>query len=336
MQNTSIGKIILPCLLAVTVLSCMDNKQEEKKERKGNASKAAVADPLINADSAYAFVEAQVSFGPRVPNTKSHAACAEYLETMLKRYADSVMVQHFKARAYNGVVLNGKNIIASFDPEKTGRVLLCAHWDSRPYADHDPDPANHESPILGANDGASGVGVLLEIARQLKTQRPRIGIDIILFDAEDYGPPSDNQQHDETDYWGLGSQYWAKNPHVFNYRARFAILLDMVGVSSPSFLMEGFSMHFAPDKVKKVWNIAHEIGYGEYFPEEPGGYITDDHYYINQYRKIPAINIIHLDNESPNGSFFPHWHTLEDDLQHVDKKSLNIVGNTVLAVVFRE
>jgi Zn-dependent M28 family amino/carboxypeptidase len=336
MQNTSLGKIILLLLMAVSVVSCMDSKQKENKDKKVTVQQADMIVPPFNADSAYSFVESQLNFGPRVPNTEAHTACAEYLASTLKRYADSVIVQHFKARAYDGNVLNGRNIIASFDPGRNGRVLLCAHWDSRPYADHDPDPANHDSPILGANDGASGVGVLLEIARQLKTQRPRIGVDIILFDAEDYGPPSDTQQHDETDYWGLGSQYWAKNPHVFNYRARFAILLDMVGVSKPSFLMEGFSMHFAPDKVKKVWNIAHELGYEEYFPQQPGGYITDDHYYINQYRKIPAINIIHLDDESPNGSFFPHWHTLEDNLEHVDKGSLNIVGNTVLAVLFRE
>lgn len=327
------NRLLVFPILVLLVISCQENKPKETREVK---SESKIQVPSFNADSSYNFVETQVEFGPRVPNTEAHAACAEYLENTLKKYSSNVIVQAFKARAYNGEILNGKNIIASFLPEEKNRVMLCAHWDSRPYADHDPDQKHHAQPILGANDGASGVGVLLEVARQIANQQTTIGVDIVLFDAEDYGPPTDTQQDDETDFWGLGSQHWAKNPHVYNYKARFAILLDMVGVSNPTFLMEGFSMHFAPDKVKKVWKIAHDIGYDEYFLEEPGGYITDDHYYINQYRKIPAINIIHLDNSSPNGSFFPHWHTVHDDMDHIDKKSLEIVGNTVLAVIFRE
>ena len=336
MNSAKINNILILFLTVLFLFSCggegSGGKEPDQEARKTEQ----VQVPPFDADSAYYFVAAQVNFGPRVPNTEAHKACAAYLEKTLRRFSPHVTVQSFKARAYDGTILNSKNIIAAFNPDSKARIMLCAHWDSRPYADHDPNPANHETPILGANDGASGVGVLLEIARQLKDHPPSIGVDIVLFDSEDYGPPTDTQQKDETDYWGLGSQYWAKNPHVFNYKARYAILLDMVGVTNPSFLKEGFSMHFAPDKVKKVWKIAHEIGYGEYFPEELGGYITDDHYYINQYRKIPAINIIHLDNESPNGSFFPHWHTINDNMDNIDKKSLEIVGNTVLAVVSRE
>jgi len=325
--------LLVPVIIGV---SCGESGSKVAREDDKVEKQKEVQVPPFNADSAFKFVEAQVNFGPRVPNTEAHASCAAYLENMLKRFSPDVSVQAFKARAYNGEILHGRNIIASYDIENKSRIMLCAHWDSRPYADHDPDQSNQQTPILGANDGASGVGVLLEIARQLRTQNAGIGVDIILFDAEDFGPPTDTQQQDETDYWGLGSQYWAKNPHVYNYKARYAILLDMVGVSNPTFLMEGFSMHFAPDKVKKVWKIAHDIGYDKYFLEEIGGYITDDHYYINQYRKIPAINIIHLDNNSPNGSFFPHWHTVNDDMNHIDIKSLEIVGNTVLAVIFRE
>ncbi|MEA3478037.1 MAG: M28 family peptidase [Bacteroidota bacterium] len=335
-MSSGFNKTLQFIVLIVISVACQEAGKPSSQKETEAAKQKEIVIPSFNADSAYLFVEKQLSFGPRVPNTKAHSACAAYLEKTLNRFHAEVIVQDFKTRAYNGKVLNAKNIIASFEPEKKSRVILCAHWDSRPYADQDPDPDNHRKPILGANDGASGVGVLLEIARQLKNCKPRVGIDIILFDVEDYGPPTDTQQQDETDYWGLGSQYWARNTHRINYRANYAILLDMVGVPNPSFLMEGFSMHFAPDKVKKVWDVAEEIGYGDYFLREIGGYITDDHYYINRYRKIPAINIIHLDPESVNGSFFQHWHTLGDDLGSIDKESLLIVGNTVLAVIFRE
>jgi hypothetical protein len=292
--------------------------------------------PDFDADSAYYFVEKQVLFGPRVPNTAEHTACAEYLFDELNRFADKVIMQTFNARAFNGTVLNGKNIIGSFQPDHKNRILLCAHWDSRPFADYDPDPANHNKPIDGANDGASGVGVLLEVARQLNLKTPSIGIDIIFFDLEDYGPPQDAQQRGQGDWWALGSQYWARNPHAINYQAKFGILLDMVGAADARFKMEGFSMYYASSLVKKVWRTAHRIGYGDYFLFEKGGYIEDDHKYINEIIKIPTINIIHLDSQSSNGSFFDHWHTLNDTMENISPLTLQMVGQTVLAVVFDE
>jgi Zn-dependent M28 family amino/carboxypeptidase len=254
----------------------------------------------------------------------------------LNDFADTVEVQSFKAKAYNGKILRGKNIIASFRPENKKRVLLSAHWDSRPYADHDPDKEKHDNAIDGANDGASGVGVLIELARQFSAQNPAIGVDIILFDLEDYGPPQDVQTSGSEDNWGLGSQFWSNNPHKSNYRARYGILLDMVGVKDATFLQEGFSMMYAPSKVKKVWDIADDMGYGDYFVNERGGYITDDHYYINKIINIPTINIIHLDTESENGSFFQHWHTVNDNLEHIDKATLQVVGNVMMNVVYLE
>lgn len=292
--------------------------------------------PAFNPDSAYAYVKSQCDLGPRVPGTPSHAACASFLENTLKRYTPHVQVQSFRARIFDGAVLNGKNIIASFQPDKRARVMLCAHWDSRPFADHDPDPAKRDQPVMGANDGASGAGVMLEIARLLSTHQPRIGVDIILFDLEDYGPPEDAQTEGKNEHWGLGSQYWARNPHEYNYRPRFCILLDMVGAPDATFRQEGFSMHFAPDKVKKVWDIAHRLGYQKYFLNERGGYINDDHYFINDIAKIPAINIIHLDPKSSNGSFFEYWHTVEDTFDKIDSRTLAIVGRVVLQTVFEE
>lgn len=316
------------------LVHCDDSTKKNKTSQ--TVIEADISIPEFNEDSAYKFVEEQVGFGPRVPNTHQHEDCSNFLEITLDRFVDEVIVQDFSARAFDGTILNGKNIIGSFNPERKSRIMLCSHWDSRPFADHDIDPNKHNLPIDGANDGASGVGVLLEIARLLKINNPPIGVDIVFFDLEDYGPDNDNQSADEQDFWGLGSQYWSRNTHKYNYKARYVILLDMVGVPDPEFRKEGFSMYYASDKVKKVWNIAKELGYEKYFLDEQGGYITDDHYYINKLKGIPAINIIHLDPTSSNGSFFDHWHTTKDDMKSIDKKSLGIVGTTVLNVVFKE
>ena len=203
----------------------------------------------------------------------------------------------------------------------------------KPFADQDDE--NSDQPFDGANDGGSGVGVLMEIARNLQNSPVNMGIDIVLFDIEDYGPPQD-EQSSETENWGLGSQYWSRNPHLPGYRARYGILLDMVGVKDASFLMEGFSMMYAPSRVKKVWNLAAGLGYQSYFPEEYGGYITDDHYFINTIANIPTINIIHLEKDSQSGSFFEHWHTTSDNMEHIDRNTLKVVGTVVLNVVYRE
>jgi Zn-dependent M28 family amino/carboxypeptidase len=178
--------------------------------------------------------------------------------------------------------------------------------------------------------------VNLEIARLLSSQPAEIGVDIIFFDLEDFGPPHDDQSEGSNEMWGLGSQYWSNNPHVPNYRARYAILLDMVGAPDAVFLQEGFSLYFAQNRVKKFWKVAHDLGYEKYFPDEKGGYINDDHYFINEIRNIPAIDIIHLDPNSSNGSFFEYWHTTGDTFDKIDKKMLGIVGTVVAEVVYRE
>lgn len=290
--------------------------------------------PGFNADSAYNFVANQVAFGPRVPNTPAHAACALYLTQTLERFAHQVQVQEARVKAYDGTVLNIKNIIGTFNPESKNRILLCAHWDSRPYADHDPDPANHYKPIPGANDGASGVGVLLEIARQISLHPVSIGIDIIFFDAEDYGEHQSLEAR-TGDYWALGSQYWARNPHKPNYTARFGILLDMVGAADAVFTMEGTSMYHAPHIMKKVWDIAHQLGFASYFSFKRTNPVTDDHVPINEILRIPTIDIIHY-GENTHSGFFEHWHTLRDDMDAIDRNTLGVVGKTVLTVIYLE
>ncbi|MCL2027848.1 MAG: M28 family peptidase [Bacteroidales bacterium] len=293
--------------------------------------------PDFDADSAYFFVAKQLSFGPRVPGTKAHEQTAKWLEQTISAFADVVIVQPFSARIWNGQTRHGKNIIASFYPEKQSRILLGAHWDSRPNADHDPNPDNWEKPVPGANDGASGVGVLLEIARQLSINRPNVGIDIVFFDLEDYGTPefADVSAKRNPDTWALGAQYWSQNPHKPNYRANYGILLDMVGAANPRFAKELISMHFASDIVNKVWKTAQTLGFGYAFVNERGGEILDDHYYVNKLARIPMINIIHYDRQTGTG-FFPHWHTVSDDLSVIDKNTLRIVGQTVLAQIYQE
>jgi len=320
--------------LALLVLTSCSSSPKEKSVKKNSIPVKEVQVPTFNADSAYQYVAEQVAFGPRVPNTEEHRKAALYLEQTLKRFTPDVLVQSFQQRAYDGTVLNGKNIIAQFNKGQKKRVLLAAHWDSRPFADHDPDEANHHTPIDGANDGASGVGVLLEIARQMSIQAPDIGVDIVLFDLEDYGMPA-FAGDGSNESWALGSQYWANNPMPIDYTANFGILLDMVGAENVSFRMEYYSMRYAPHIVKKVWKQAAALGFDSIFLFEEGGYVMDDHIPVNEVLKIPMIDIIHYD-DSRDSSFFPHWHTVNDNLDNIDKESLRIVGETVTHVVYYE
>lgn len=288
--------------------------------------------PDFDADSAYNYVDKQVAFGYRVPNTKEHEACGDYLASELKRHGAVVQEQKFVATAYDGTKLNARNIIGSYGLDKTQRVLLFAHWDTRPFSDHDPDPANYHKPLLGANDGASGVGVLLEMARVFNAKLPNIGIDIIFFDVEDYGTPAFAETK-SSDGWCLGSQHWAKNPHVEKYKAKYGILFDMVGASDAVFSKEVQSVFFAGDVVEKVWATARDMGYGSYFVDQKGGAIMDDHIPVNEYRRGPSIDIIHTGKDY---SFPTHWHTQKDDMTNIDKKTLKVVGQTVLEVIYKE
>ena len=319
------------CMVLLLMYSCKGPQPEKKPKITIDTTFY----PSFSGDTAFSFVAKQISYGPRVSNSEANKRCGDWLIEKLRTYTSDVTVQAFQARAYNGQVIHGRNIIASFHPEASSRILLASHWDSRPFADHDPNPANRNKPIDGANDGASGVGVLLELARIMHTYPPNIGVDIILFDAEDYGPPEDLQTQQGEHWWGLGSQYWSRNKHIPSYNARYGVLLDMVGVPQPSFLMEGFSMYYAPDVVKKIWDIAASLGYGKYFPKQKGGFITDDHYYVNKYAGIPMIDIIHLENDPQGSSFFEHWHTLQDNLEHVDPQSLQMVGDVLVRLIYK-
>lgn len=325
------GSLIL--IYAASVTACGSSKKSDtsvsKEETTGN-----VQAPVFNADSAYSYVKAQVDFGPRVPNTKSHKECGDYLASKLESFGAKVYNQYADLVAYDGTLLKARNIIGEYNPEAKKRVILFAHWDCRPYADYDEEKYHHTA-IDGANDGASGVGVLLEIARQIQKQSPAIGIDIAFFDAEDYGIPEFYQGNYKADTWCLGSQYWGRIPHVSNYKARYGILLDMVGGKNATFYYEGYSQRTANNVMKKIWNAAHELGYGNTFIKEKGGEITDDHIYVNRFRQIPCVDIIHYDTNSDTG-FNPTWHTINDTMENIDRATLQAVGQTVLQVIYNE
>lgn len=285
--------------------------------------------PRFNRDSAYAYIEKQVAFGPRVPGTEAHQANKDWMASKLRSFGLGVTEQDFAATAYTGEQLSGTNIFAQINPESTQRILLGAHWDSRPMADSPLSTERKDEAILGADDGASGVGVLIELARLLaKDTSLDIGIDIVLFDLEDYGQSQGGG-------WALGSQYWSANLPYGKNKPEYGILLDMVGSKGARFAKEVYSMQYAPDIVEKVWQLAGYMGYSNYFVNQQGGRITDDHYYVNTIAKIPMIDIINQKTDTPTG-FGAHWHTHDDDMDVIDKATLRAVGKLLLEVIYRE
>ena len=294
--------------------------------------------PDFNADSAYAFTQAQCDFGPRDMNSKGHEECGAWIVAKFKGYGCKVTTQEADLKGYDGTTLKSTNIMAQYNPGATTRILLCAHWDSRPWADNDPDSANWHKPILAANDAASGVAVMLEIARLLqKNALPSgFGVDFVCFDAEDWGTPQwEANQAASGDSWALGAQHFAANLPQ-GYEARYGILLDMVGGMNAKFYKEGISNQYAPEIVKKVWRAARQAGFGSYFPRQEGGMITDDHIPLNQKAGIPTIDIIPYYPDCQQSSFGPTWHTLADNMDNIDRNTLKAVGQTVIQVLFTE
>lgn len=280
--------------------------------------------PAFDADSAYIYVQKQVDFGPRVPNTSAHDRAADWLASELRRHGATVSLQGADLKAFDGTVLKAVNIIGQFNPEASDRLLLLAHYDCRPWADEDPDEARRKLPVDGANDGASGVGVLLEIARQIGASNPGKGVDILFTDAEDYGSEGDDES------WALGTRYFAENPFREGYRPSEAILLDMVGAPDASFAREYFSQQIAPTLTERVWQAAETAGYGHMFPHTVGGAITDDHMELLKVG-IPAVDII---DYRPDTGFAPTWHTGSDTMEHIDRSTLRAVGQTLLEYIY--
>jgi glutaminyl-peptide cyclotransferase len=323
-------KNAITAVVLIHIMACGNNESKNTKKNTQTTQAAYVqVSPEFNADSAYEFVQHQVGFGPRYTNSEGHTNCGNWLEKQFGLYADAVSIQKAAVKNFDGKTLHIKNITASFNPAAKTRILIAAHWDSRPYADQDLDESNKNEPILAADDAASGVAVMLEMARVLSKNKPSVGVDFICFDAEDLGKP----QYENS--YCLGSQYWAKKAKESAYQPKYGILLDMVGARNAKFVWEGFSVKYAESVVRKVWDQAVQLGYSNQFYYYRGGAITDDHYYVNTLANIPMIDIIHFSDETKTG-FPAHWHTLSDNMAVIDRVTLKAVGQTLLETIYKE
>ncbi|UYZ62760.1 M28 family peptidase [Hymenobacter weizhouensis] len=331
---------LAPAALAALLLTgCPAKKDTAETETTTTPAAATPAVPAFNADSAYAYVAKQVAFGPRVPNSKAHVQTGDWLVARFKALGLTVREQPFEAMAFDGNMLKSRNLIAQYQPQAPRRVAVFTHWDTRPFADKDKQ--NKNAPFDGASDGASGVGIVLEMARILAAQpdslTPGVGVDFILFDAEDYGYDAATQGEKKNllngqETWCLGSQYWAKNVVPAGYKPNYGILLDMVGAKDGRFNREGISRKKAPDVVEKVWNTAAELGFSDYFQFTNSPTLTDDHAFTN----AAGVRTIDIIDFLPNGEFRPYHHTTQDNLSIIDRRTLKAVGQTVLTTIYKE
>lgn len=329
MKNKSL--LFFASCLAGLFMACNGGKENTIQTNQAKPAQATVVIPSdlpsFSGDSAYAFTARQVAFGPRVPNTPAHKACGDWLIATLKRLGAEVVVQPGIVTAYTGENLQIRNIMGRFRSDVAERIMLSAHWDTRPFSDR--DKMKPKERFDGAVDGASGVAVLLELARVIAQKEIPIGLDIVFFDAEDFGTSEDSKSY------CLGSQLFAGNPPVQPFAPKYGILLDMVGAPGATFYKEGYSMQYAPTIVNKVWNMAKAMGHGVYFRNDLIGPITDDHYFMNTIAQIPTIDIIHHEQDSPTG-FGHYWHTQGDNMEMVDSTTLQVVGEVLLAVLYSE
>jgi hypothetical protein len=302
--------------------------------------------PEFDKDSAYQFVQKQVDFGPRVPETAAHKACSEWIKATLESYGWEVQFQDAEIQGFENKPMMIRNIIATYNPEASERVLLCAHWDTRRMGDQDTE--RKDEPILGADDGGSGVGILMELARAVSSSPLNAGVEIVFFDAEDQGESGSPRPAEQT--WCLGAQYWSRNQHAMKVQPRFGILLDMVGRTGAQFPKEGVSLNRAGQIVNIVWNQALKLGLNELFVNENDDQLIDDHVYVNDIGGIKTIDIINRpvlrnsdgqivmnrEGNRPERRFGDHWHTHKDDMKIIDRYVLESVGDVLLHVLYKE
>lgn len=327
---------ILLLLLATGFLACTGKKKYVYNPETDTI--ALKTCPDFQQDSAFAHIVSQCDFGPRVTGSKESALCAEWIQGKFESYGCSVKRQECEVTIWDGSKLPAVNIIASTNPESTDRILICSHWDSRPWADNDEDEKNHHTPVLAANDGASGVAVMLELARLLQSSPIRnYGVDFVCFDAEDLGTPewAETDSDDTSGTWCLGSRYWSENAAQTGYTARYGILLDMVGGRGSTFYMERVSRHFANPIVQSLWQLARQMGYGQFFPFEDGAYLTDDHVNVNTIAQIPCLDIVPYYKDAPS-CFGTTWHTVHDTPENIDPNVLKAVGQIIAQLMYND
>jgi Zn-dependent M28 family amino/carboxypeptidase len=328
----SIRKIIY-IVLSLVLLSC----QTQTKTKTSAEVRCA-----FSADSAYTYIAQQVDFGSRVPGTEAHKRCGDWLVGELSRHGLQVSEQVGEMINYAGQQQLIRNIAAYMEGSTKQAILLCAHWDCRPWSDEEEDDDLRLKPVMGANDGASGVGVILEMVRQMAMLEAKgefvPSIQVVFFDCEDMGTPSHYTGKERQDTWCLGSQLWAKEyartkADTTRVDIQYGILLDMVGDPSATFPCEYFSMQYASGYVDNLWHTASKLGYGRYFTKESTYYpITDDHYYVNTLADIPCLDVIDYKPNSTTG-FSSWWHTQRDDMRNINKQTLQAVGETVMTTI---
>lgn len=322
------------CALLLLGLSSCRNGQTATTSNETTAEQTdtvKVNVPLFNQDSAFAYVEHQCSFGPRVPNTKAHEACLAYLKSEMERFGAKVTLQKCDLKAFDGTFLKSTNIISSYFPERNKRVALFGHWDCRPFSDADKS-GRMNAPVMGANDAASDVAVLMEVARNLQTNDPGVGVDIIFFDSEDYGAPHNQEKDDDDDTWCLGTQYWGKNTGYTEANKPFVgVLLDMVGAPGAQFAIDAVSRYYAPGPSADFWNLANSMGFGSSFVQGGEAQIVDDHYYVNKIAGIPTFDVI---DYRMNEGFPEMWHTQHDDVAHINKNTMGMVGRVLMHYLY--
>ncbi len=331
-MKTTFSIFTVLCAAVLSLMGCKSQPAAPDTDKGKTPDLTAVA---FCADSAYASVVKQCSFGPRIPNSEAHQQCGDYIVGQFNSYGLHVEEQRAVFTGWDGAKLNGRNIIASYKPEATERIVFAAHWDCRPWADADPNSDNHRQPVMGANDGASGVAVMIEMARCLKELKPSIGIDFICFDMEDYGAPYWGTAPNDGSDWCLGSQYWAAQAAANGYTARYGILLDMVGGMDARFCREGFSLQYAGALVQRIWQTAATVGASSLFVDADGSWATDDHVPMNTIAGVPTVDIIPY-IEGEENSFGATWHTINDTPENISPENLRLVGQTMLQMIYEE
>jgi glutaminyl-peptide cyclotransferase len=330
MKKKLIAGIIILVAVALVLFIVLKKDKKAQDEEKSNMGITSKEPPKFNADRAWKYLTDQVDFGPRNPNSTAHDNCLKYFNTVLSESTGSVSLQSWAEDGYDGEKLNLTNVIASFNPESKTRILLCAHWDSRPRADRETDPKKKKLPIPGANDGASGVAILLELAKLMKDIPPSVGVDLVLLDGEDYG-----REGDLSKYF-LGSRYFGKNKPA-NYYPVYGILLDLVGDKNMKLPKEAYSTaRFYPMLVEHIWNIGRSLNYGQ-FNFSMGGGVEDDHVILNDYG-IQCIDIIDIDlvGNSSKDETRNYWHSLRDTPDKCSKESLKAVGDVLLELIYKK
>jgi glutaminyl-peptide cyclotransferase len=313
--------------LSVPILCCLlgcpgDQSKDVQKPSPNRPAIRVAPAPEFSGNEAFSYLTAQTDFGPRNPGSLGHRECLEYLVGEMERFADAVNRQEFTHTGSRGEEIRLTNIIASFNLAAANRVMFAAHWDTRPWADEDKDPKKHNKPILGANDGASGVAVLLQLAKLMKQRPPPIGVDILLFDGEDLG-----QRNDLTNF-ALGSKYFATHKAP-TFNPQYGILLDMIGDAQLEIKKEPNSLRFAPDVVQYVWATAEKLGLRE-LVNDTSGEIYDDHIPLNE-AGIKTIDLIDFNYPDQSNRY---WHTSEDTPDKCSPASLQIVGTLLTHLVY--